>query len=76
MKIAIQADGGVDMRTLVLADELSKENEVFYIGRVENRIEDGYEIISFDHLIECNISNSKYVQGIKNTFAEISSEIA
>lgn len=84
MKIAIQADGGTEigmghiMRTLVLVKELSKENEVFYICRVENKesnsqshIKDNScEIISLQQLIEYEISYSKYVQGIKKILCE------
>ncbi|MDP4176900.1 MAG: UDP-2,4-diacetamido-2,4,6-trideoxy-beta-L-altropyranose hydrolase [Bacillota bacterium] len=50
MKIAIRADGGSNigfghiMRTLVLAKELSKINDVFYICRVDNYLSDKYKI--------------------------------
>lgn len=49
MKIAIRADGGNKigmghiMRTLVLAKELSKTNDVFYICRVDNPLSDKYK---------------------------------
>lgn len=49
MKIAIRADGGNEigmghiMRTLVLAKELSKTNEVFYICRIDNPITKKYK---------------------------------
>lgn len=83
MKIAIQADGGTKigmghiMRTLVLAKELSKENEVFYICRVESK--DGYkhhmngstnEVSSLDQLIKHEIGYSKYIQGIEKILCE------
>lgn len=84
MKIAIQADGGTEigmghiMRTLVLAKELSKENEVFYICRVENKdnssqnyIKDNScEVNSLEQLVEFNINYSKYIQGIKKILSE------
>ncbi|MBU3126662.1 UDP-2,4-diacetamido-2,4,6-trideoxy-beta-L-altropyranose hydrolase [Clostridium tagluense] len=50
MKIAIRADGGATigmghiMRTLVLAKELSKVHDVFYICRVDNPLSDKYII--------------------------------
>lgn len=83
MKIAIQADGGAEiglghiMRTLVLAKELSKYNDVFYICRVEtsdggksiglNRFS---EVNSLEELLDYKISYSKYVQGIKKIISE------
>lgn len=84
MKIAIQADGGTQigmghiMRTLVLAKELCKENEVFYICRVEknrdgsqNYIKDNnYEVASLEQLVEYNINYSKYIQGIEKIINE------
>lgn len=84
MKIAIQADGGTKigmghvMRTLVLARELSKENEVFYICRVENKVDgsqsyvkdNSCEVISLEQLIGYDISCSKYIQGIKKILSE------
>lgn len=84
MKIAIQADGGSEigmghiMRTLVLAEELSKENEVFYMCRVENRghcshsyIKDnGCKVTSLEQLEGYNISYSKYIQGIEKILCE------
>lgn len=50
MKIAIRADGGTHigmghiMRTLVLAKELSKKHDVFYICRVDNPLSEKYKI--------------------------------
>ncbi|NFT06919.1 MULTISPECIES: UDP-2,4-diacetamido-2,4,6-trideoxy-beta-L-altropyranose hydrolase [unclassified Clostridium] len=50
MKIAIRADGGAKigmghiMRTLVLAKELSKTHDVFYICRVNNPLSEKYRI--------------------------------
>jgi spore coat polysaccharide biosynthesis predicted glycosyltransferase SpsG len=50
MKIAIRADGGLKigmghiMRTLVLAKELAKTNEVFYICRVDKQLTNKYKI--------------------------------
>ncbi|MCB2288858.1 UDP-2,4-diacetamido-2,4,6-trideoxy-beta-L-altropyranose hydrolase [Clostridium sp. CS001] len=50
MKIAIRADGGANigmghiMRTLVLAKELSKMYDVFYICRVDNPLSEKYKI--------------------------------
>jgi UDP-2,4-diacetamido-2,4,6-trideoxy-beta-L-altropyranose hydrolase len=50
MKIAIRADGGADigmghiMRTLVLAKEISKIHDVFYICRVDNPLSEKYRI--------------------------------
>ena len=50
MKIAIRADGGNSigmghiMRTLVLAKELSKINDVFYICRIDEPLSDTYSI--------------------------------
>lgn len=50
MKIAIRADGGANigmghiMRTLVLAKELSKVHEVFYVCRVDNPLSEKYRI--------------------------------
>jgi len=84
MKIAIQADGGSEigmghiMRTLVLAKELLKENEVFYICRVENREcgsqsyikGNGCEVTSLEQLMEYNISCSKYIQGMEKILCE------
>ncbi|WP_252250245.1 UDP-2,4-diacetamido-2,4,6-trideoxy-beta-L-altropyranose hydrolase [Clostridium sp. ZBS13] len=49
MKIAIRADGGSEigmghiMRTLVLAKELVKTNDVFYICRVDNPLSNKYK---------------------------------
>lgn len=49
MKIAIRADGGCNigmghiMRTLVLAKELSRTNEVFYICRTDRPLSDKYK---------------------------------
>ncbi len=84
MKIAIQANGGIQigmghiMRTLVLAKELSKYNEVFYMCRVENKgdcsesyIKDNScEVTSLEQLVEYNISYSKYIQGIEKILCE------
>jgi UDP-2,4-diacetamido-2,4,6-trideoxy-beta-L-altropyranose hydrolase len=50
MKIAIRADGGSKigmghiMRTLVLAKELSKSNNVFYVSRVDNPLSEKYKM--------------------------------
>ncbi|MBU3074171.1 UDP-2,4-diacetamido-2,4,6-trideoxy-beta-L-altropyranose hydrolase [Clostridium estertheticum] len=50
MKIAIRADGGANigmghiMRTLVIAKEFSKINDVFYICRVDNPLSEKYRI--------------------------------
>ncbi|MDF2884899.1 MAG: UDP-2,4-diacetamido-2,4, 6-trideoxy-beta-L-altropyranose hydrolase [Clostridiaceae bacterium] len=50
MKIAIRADGGSKigmghiMRTLVLAKELFKNNDIFYICRVDTPLSDKYKI--------------------------------
>lgn len=50
MKIAIRADGGANigmghiMRTLVLAKELSKSHDVFYVCRVDNPLSEKYRI--------------------------------
>jgi UDP-2,4-diacetamido-2,4,6-trideoxy-beta-L-altropyranose hydrolase len=50
MKIAIRADGGMDigmghiMRTLVLAKELSKCHDVFYVCRIDNPLSNRYKI--------------------------------
>ncbi|EHJ01493.1 pseudaminic acid biosynthesis-associated protein PseG [Clostridium sp. DL-VIII] len=84
MKIAIRADGGNEigmghiMRTLVLAKELSKKNEVFYICRIENKGEchlnnsntDTYKITSLDEMITFKLDDSKYIQGIKKILSE------
>lgn len=83
MKIAIQADGGTKigmghiMRTLVLAKELSKENDVFYICRVESKERYKYhmngstnEVSSLDQLIKHEIGYSKYIPGIKKVLCE------
>ncbi len=49
MKIAIRADGGSQigmghiMRTLVLAKELAKTNDVFYICKVDNSLSSKYK---------------------------------
>lgn len=49
MKIAIRADGGSTigmghvMRTLVLAKELAKTNDIFYICRIDNPVTDKYK---------------------------------
>lgn len=49
MKIAIRADGGNKigmghiMRTLVLAKELAKTNDVFYVCKVDNSFSDKYK---------------------------------
>ena len=49
MKIAIRADGGSQigmghiMRTLVLAKELAKKNEVFYVCKVDNPLSSKYK---------------------------------
>lgn len=82
MKIAIQADGGIEIgmghiiRTLVLAKELAKKNEVFYICRVENKDNLKHyikhsinEITSLDENLEYELSFSKYNQGIKKILA-------
>lgn len=83
MKIAIQADGGTEigmghiMRTLVLAKELSTDNDVFYICRVESK--DGYEhyikvsddeVSSLEQLGKYEMSYSKYNKGIKKILSE------
>lgn len=83
MKIAIQADGGTEigmghiMRTLVLAKELSKGNEVFYICRVEGEecykhlIKDiNNEVNSLDQLVKREMSYSKYNKGIEKILYE------
>ncbi|MCB2310025.1 UDP-2,4-diacetamido-2,4,6-trideoxy-beta-L-altropyranose hydrolase [Clostridium tagluense] len=50
MKIAIRADGGANigmghiMRTLVLAKELSKIHDVFYVCRLDNPLSEKYRI--------------------------------
>lgn len=66
MKIAIRADGGSQigmghiMRTLVLAKELTKANEVFYICRVDellsNKYKPGIDKIKLEgfHVIKIN----------------------
>lgn len=83
MKIAIQADGGTQigmghiMRTLVLAKELLKENEVFYICRIESKdscnnyikVSDN-EVNSLDQLRKYEISYSKYNKGIEKILCE------
>lgn len=83
MKIAIQADGGNQigmghvMRTLVLAKELLKENEVFYICRVEDKVFyknyskfETTKVNSLDELMKCEMSGSKYIQGIEKILSE------
>jgi len=84
MKIAIQADGGSEigmghiMRTLVLAKELSKENEVFYMCRIESRYDrsqsyikdNGCKVNSLEQLEVYSISYSKYIQGIEKILCE------
>lgn len=80
MKIAIQADGGYQigmghiMRTLVLAKELSKENEVFYICRIERNYEylrnDDSYIKSLEELQKVINANSKYIRGIEKILLE------
>lgn len=78
MKIAIQADGGIDigmghiMRTLVLAKELSKINEVFYICRVERKYwyENYTKVSVLDQITNNEICSSKYIQGIKKILSE------
>lgn len=83
MKIAIQADGGTQigmghvMRTLVLAKELSKENEVFYICRVEDELFckhyerfEAAKVNSLDELVNCEMIKSKYIQGIGKIISE------
>ncbi|AKN33929.1 glycosyl transferase [Clostridium carboxidivorans P7] len=72
MKIAIRADGGSSigmghiMRTLVLANELKgyKNNEVFYICRIEEKY---FESIS--KKLEMG-TNSKYIKGIEKVLNE------
>lgn len=84
MKIAIQADGGAKigmghiMRTLVLAKELSKKSEVFYLCRVDNinlslqcYFNNNFkEINSLDQLVQYGIDCNKYAQGIKKILCE------
>lgn len=84
MKIAIQADGGSSigmghiMRTLVLAKELSKHNNVFYICRVENLGGDPEksmkinvnEVTSIEQLMQYDLSCSKYFQGNEKVLSE------
>lgn len=83
MKIAIRADGGSVigmghiMRTLVLAKELSKENDVFYVCIVEKMHnseihvkERCSEVSSLEQLEKLKIDNSKYIQGIKKILYE------
>lgn len=78
MKIAVQADGGIDigmghiMRTLVLSKELSKINEVFYICRVESKYwYDKYtKVSSLDQITNNEICSSKYIQGIRKILSE------
>ncbi|ALB44534.1 UDP-2,4-diacetamido-2,4,6-trideoxy-beta-L-altropyranose hydrolase [Clostridium beijerinckii] len=83
MKIAIQADGGTEigmghvMRTLVLAKELLKENDVFYICRGESKdgckqytkVSDN-EVNSLDKLEKFEINYSKYSHGIKKILSK------
>ena len=72
MKIAIRADGGSQigmghiMRTLVLAKELAKINEVFYICRIDQK--DTCKNTNWDFRIE-NISD-KYKKGIEKIISE------
>lgn len=84
MKIAIRADGGTKigmghiMRTLVLAKELSKENEVFYLCRIESRKNDSKislkddvnEVVLLEQLEQYELGYSKYIQGIKKVLYE------
>jgi UDP-2,4-diacetamido-2,4,6-trideoxy-beta-L-altropyranose hydrolase len=75
MKIAIRADGGNTigmghiMRTLVLAKELAKTNEVFYICRIDNEYYRQQNIKEYDRIIEDNISD-KYKNGIEKVISE------
>lgn len=83
MKIAIQADGGSKigmghiMRTLVLAKELLKENEVFYICRIEGKDDIQYyikeksiEVDALEQIEKYGISYSNYDKGIEKVVSE------
>lgn len=89
MRIAIRADGGIEigmghiMRTLVLAHELSKENEVFYVCRkteVDNQImqikncekyKNGIMKVLDDGFEVVLISENNLIDEMKNVKADI-----
>lgn len=71
MKIAIRADGGSNMgmghiiRTVNLAKELAKTNEVFYVCRVDNNLKENELHCSYKSLV-----SSKYRMGIEKVKSE------
>ena len=77
MRIAIRADGGASigmghiMRTLVLAKEFAKNNEVFYVCRVQGDISLPLSKIenSKDETLYNRISD-KYITGIEKVIGE------
>lgn len=83
MKIVVRADGGSVigmghiMRTLVLAKELSKDNDVCYACKVEgiqeldiNIKEDYCEVTSLEELEKFKLDDSIFLQGIKKILYE------
>jgi UDP-2,4-diacetamido-2,4,6-trideoxy-beta-L-altropyranose hydrolase len=71
MKIAIRADGGATigmghiMRTLVLAEELAKDNQVFYVCKVEKEID-----FSEGGLTGLKLAGNKYYKGIEKVLSQ------
>lgn len=81
MKIAIRADGGSKigmghiMRTLVLAKELAKTNDVFYVCRVDNPLSDKYkkgiEKVEFEGFKVVYIYADYVIEELKNIHADL-----
>ena len=80
-KVAIRADGGSKigmghiMRTIVLAKELAKTNDVFYICRVDNPLSDiyklGIEKIENEGFIVITINENKILEELSKIEADI-----
>ncbi|WBW95447.1 UDP-2,4-diacetamido-2,4,6-trideoxy-beta-L-altropyranose hydrolase [Oceanirhabdus sp. W0125-5] len=81
MKIAIRADGGSQigmghiMRTLVLAKELAKTNEVFYVCKTDNSLSDTYingiKKIKTEGFKAVYINKDNVLEDLKNIHADL-----
>lgn len=80
MKIAIRADGGSKigmghiMRTLVLAKELAKTNDVFYICKVDNllsnKYKSGIDKVKAEGFDIVTINENNIINDLKNIVAD------